>query len=197
MKKFFGSKEARRAVSNSHYEVTDHGELYLPRQKLLVQGRFGTEIWNGGECIGPYEESSNLIVDTGLNTILNTMFTGSPAQVSPWFVGLYNNAVAPATTWTTANIDGIADKTDLEFDEVTLPIYVETVTANQVTNSASKATFTFNQTVTVNGAFLKSTNPKAAADTSGLLMAASQFGTGRTLNNTDELLVTYTIDATG
>ena len=187
--------DIQRAIRKGQFEINETGDLYLPRQKVVVGGVFEFEHYRGGDLIDQWADH-NLVVNEGLNHLLNVTLANA-TQTATWYVGLYKTATAPAATWTAANLNSNASKADTEFDETTLPEYVEaSSTAQSTTNSASKATFTFNTTVTINGAFLKSTSVKTAADTTGILFAASQFSAGRDLINLDELLVTYTVNAT-
>lgn len=184
-----------QAIRKGHFEVNDENGLYLPRQKVAVGGFFGYEHYRQGDLLAS-EDNCNLVVNEGLNHLLNVVLDNA-TQTPTWYVGLYKTAVAPAATWTAANLNSNASKADTEFNEATLPEYVEaTSTAQSITNTASKATFTFNTTVTINGAFLKSTSVKTAADATGVLFAASQFSVGRDMIANDELLITYTVNAT-
>lgn len=183
-----------RAIRKGHFEYNDEGNLYLPRQKVVVGGYFEHDVRRNGDLLGAREEH-NLVVNEGLNHLLNVTLNNQ-TQTATWYVGLYKTAVAPAAGWTAATIHSNATKAD-EFDETTLPEYVEAAsTAQSITNSAAKATFTMNATVTINGAYLKSNNVKLVTDTTGILFAASQFTTGRDLVDNDELLITYTVNAT-
>jgi hypothetical protein len=187
--------DIQKAIRENRYEINDSGDLYLPRQKVVVGGGFFHEVRRGGDLIDQGMWDHNLVVNEGLNHLLNVTLNNQ-TQTATWYVGLYKTAVAPAAGWTAATIHSNATKAD-EFDETTLPEYVEAAsTAQSITNSAAKATFTMNATVTINGAYLKSNNVKLVTDTTGILFAASQFTTGRDLVDNDELLITYTVNAT-
>ena len=60
----------------------------------------------------------------------------------------------------------------------------------QVTNSASRASFTFNAGTTIYGAFLVSSS--TINGTTGTLISAAQFGSAKSVSNTDQILLTYT-----
>lgn len=184
-----------KAIRKGHFDINDQGNLYLPRQKVVVGGSFFHEVRRDGDLIDSGMWDHNLVVDEGLNHLLNVVLNNN-TQTATWYVGLYKTAIAPAATWTAANIHSNATKAS-EFDETTLPEYVEaSSTAKSITNSASKATFTINATVTINGAYLKSNSVKTVGDTTGILFAASQFSVARDLVALDELLITYTVNAT-
>lgn len=189
-------KELARSVRNGHYEITDDNELYLPRQSLLVGGNFGSEVRNQfGDVIQAYEEGPNIIVDEGLDHILNAVLQGE-TQVDPWYVGIHkaNVAVVAGTTGATVS-SATTEIVTADVSETVRETYVEVAsTAQSITNSASKASYTSLGTVTIYGAWLISTS--TFGDTAGILLAGSLFGSSRALVATDELLVTYTINAT-
>jgi hypothetical protein len=63
-----------------------------------------------------------------------------------------------------------------------------------MTNSASRASFVFNATKTIYGAFLISNSTKGG--TTGTLFSAARFATAKSVESGDELLLTYTFTAT-
>lgn len=189
-------KGAARDVRNGAYEFNDDNELYLPRQKLLVGGHFGSEVRNQfGDVTQAYEEGPNIIVNEGLNHILNAVLNGE-TQVSPWYVGIHKANVAVVAGTTGATVAALT--TEIVGSDVSETIreeYVEAAsTAQSTTNTASKASYTSSVTMTIYGAWLISTS--AFGDTAGKLLAGSLFGSSRALVASDELLVTYTINAT-
>jgi hypothetical protein len=172
------------------YEQTENG-LYIPSMKLLVGGVFDVEHVRDGEVIDQWQ-SKNLIVNQGLNHILDVVF-GNSTQVATWYVALFNTDSTPASTWTYAT-PVYTESTD--YTEGTRPAYVEAAAASQqITNSASKATFTMNTTTTIYGASLVSLSTKGDTAGGGTMMAASKFAASRAVVNTDSLLITYTISA--
>lgn len=186
-------KEFRKAVAANQYEVMEDGGLYLPRQKAVIAGKFGSEVWRDGELIMPYEENHNIVTNEGLNHMLDVVLHATAANAT-WYAGIFKGNYTPLATDTGANI--AANSTEAtEYSEATRVEYVEAASASQsITNSANKATFTINATVTIYGAFLASTNTKSG--TSGVCFAASKFSSSRDLVLNDELLVTYTVSAT-
>jgi hypothetical protein len=66
-------------------------------------------------------------------------------------------------------------------------------TAQLMTNAASRASFVFNATKTIYGAFLTSVSTKSA--TTGTLFAAARFGAAKSVVDDDELLLTYAFSA--
>jgi len=182
-----------------NYERSEGGIL-LPINKIIMGGKFKFEHrrWeeshkNGGwyDTIDEWDVD-NLVVNEGLNHILNTEFnSGTP--VSSWFLGLFQGNYTPVSTDTAANI--ATNSTECSsYTSPTRPAWTPASASGQsITNSASQATFTFNASVTVYGAFLISNS--TIGGTSGVLFAAAQFSAAKNVVNLDQLLVTYTFNA--
>lgn len=172
----------------SNFVQRDSG-LLVP--KLAVGGRFSFEHMRGGKLIDAWEDS-NLVVNEGLNALLDIMFHGS-TQVTTWYVGLFEGNYTPVAGVTAATITAASTECTA-YDESTRQEYAEAAASSQsITNSASKATFTFNATKTIYGAFLVSNSTKSG--TTGTLFSAARFGTAKSVVDDDQLLVTYTLGA--
>ena len=156
-----------------------------------MHGVWEVEHWRDGELLG-VDISDNLIVDQGLNHLLDVVLHGT-TPVSPWYIGIFEGNYTPVAGATAASIT--ADSTEsTAYTESTRVAYDEAAAASKVTtNSASKATFTCNATKTMYGAFLASASAKSA--TTGTLLAVTRFTTTRAVVSADILLVTYTITA--
>lgn len=184
-------KEFARSIRNGHYELSGDG-VYLPRQQLKLGGVFTHGVLRDGKLIGGEEDDSNIVVNQGLNHILDVAFHNQ-TQTATWYIGLFKGNYTPAATDTAANITANATEAT-EYDEATREEWIEAAAAAQaVTNSANRATFTMNATVTIYGAFLVSSSTKSG--TAGVLSAASRFSSQRDLVDDDELLITYTLNA--
>lgn len=161
------------------------------KQAIKAGGVFTVEHVRNGEVIGK-EEIHNLVVDQGLNHILDTVFHGS-TPVTTWYVGIFEGNYVPLATDTASNFPGSATES-IVYDEANRIEYVEAASSSKsITNSANKATFTINATKTIYGGFLASVATKSS--TSGTLMAAAKFGTARSVVSGDQLLITYTFSA--
>lgn len=158
---------------------------------LKVGGVFKVEQYRDGVKIDEWEDH-NIIVNEGLNHILDVVLHGS-TQATTWYVGLFEANYTPVATDTGANI--AANSTEsTAYDESARQTWTEAAASSQsITNSASKATFTINASKTIYGAFLISDNTKGG--TAGTLFAASKFSASRSVVPTDQLLVTYTVSA--
>jgi hypothetical protein len=167
------------------------GGVLLPVNDLLVGGCFMVQHVRQGEVIDE-EELKNLVVNEGLDHILNTVLHGS-TQVTAWFLGLFEANYTPVATVNASTITAAATECTA-YDEATRVAYDEAAASGQsITNSASKATFTMNATKTVYGAFLVSASAKSA--TTGVLLSAARFGSSKAVVDDDQLLLTYTFSA--
>ena len=135
------------------------------------------------------EEIDNLVVDEGLNHILEVVFA-SGTQDTTWFVGLLAATPVPLPAWVAASLAAVDF---VDYDEATLPAFVPGAVASEsVDNSASKASFAINQdTSTIGGAFLIGTSAKATP--AGVLYSAGAFtGGNKSADSGDTLEVTAT-----
>ena len=163
---------------------------------LKATGKFLIECYDKDGKLKWTDESKNLVVNVGLQYMAGTALDGSTARITSWYLGLYGAASSnnPAAGDTMSSHAGWTEVTD--YTEATRPAatFVAATTANPsvVTNSASKAQFTMNATVTVGGAFLTSNNTKGG--TSGTLFSAKDFSSpgDRNVVSGDVVLVTYT-----
>jgi len=165
------------------------------RARFLV--KFGTHY--KVECFGAdgllkwVEEFDNLVVTAGLNKYLDaTLKTGlaSPA----WYVGLVDNAgwTAYAAGDTMGSHTGWAEGTP--YSNATRPAFTPgTISGGSVDNSASKAVFNINATLTVRGAFMTDNNTKGG--TTGTLLGEGDFAAARSVISGDTLNVTVTCTA--
>ncbi len=167
------------------------GGILMPLNQLEVGGKFLVEHVRDGEVIDR-EELSNLVVNEGLNHILDTVLHGG-AQVTTWYLGLFEANYTPVANVTAATITAASTECTA-YDEATRVAYDEAAPSGQsITNAASKATFTMNATKTIYGAFLVSASAKSA--TTGVLLSAARFGASKAVVDDDQLLLTYTFSA--
>ena len=171
--------------------VQTEGSILLPDTTLTVGGVFHCEHIREGQVIDAWGQS-NLVVNEGLNATLNVMFNGV-TQIGTWYVGLFEGNYTPVSTVTAATITAAATEC-IAYNEVVRQQYVAVAsTAQSMTNSVSKATFTFNATKTIYGAFLVSNSTKSG--TTGTLFSAARFSASKAVVSADQLLVTYTLGA--
>jgi len=137
------------------------------------------------------EEVPNLVVDAGINDLLNQYFKGS-AYTAAFFVGLVDNASfsAIAAADTMASHAGWLESA--AYSNGTRPaLTLGSVSAKSVDNSASQASFNINATATINGAFVTTNSTKSG--TTGTLYGAASFTGTRSVLSGDVLNVTVTL----
>lgn len=171
--------------------LTEGAGLAVPESKIKVGGVFTGQLIRNGVVIDEFQDH-NLVVNEGLNRLLNVMFNGA-TQSSTWYLGVFEGNYTPVGTVTAATIASAATECTA-YTATTRPEYTEaTSTAQSTTNSAARASFIFNATKSIYGAFLISDNTKAG--TSGYLFSAARFSGVKNVESGDELLLTYTFNA--
>lgn len=167
------------------------GGVLLPDTKLRVGGRFIGQIVRDGKVIDEFDDC-NLVVNEGLDALLNIMFDGA-TQVTTWYLGLFEGNYTPVSTNTAATIASAATESTA-YTNATRPAFVCVASSGQnVTNAASRGDFVFNATKTIYGAFLISDNTKSG--TAGKLFSAARFSSSKSVVSGDELLLTYSFSA--
>ena len=157
-------------------------------QDLTVGGYFTYEHIRDGKVIDTWKEK-NIVVNQGLNYILDAALSGGTVNTTH-YVGLFSNNYTPIASTLVTNLTEVNAK----YDELTRPTWTEAGASSQsISNSASPASFTFNASETVYGAFLISNNTKGG--TTGTLIAASKFASARSVIAADVINVTYTLSA--
>lgn len=136
------------------------------------------------------DQFCNLVVNTGLDNILTQYWKGS-AYTAAHYVGLTAGSPTPAAGHTMALHTGWTEVTD--YDEPNRQtLTLGAVSGQSVDNSASKATFTANASVTVGGAFITTDNTRGG--TGGTLITVGALtGGNRSLLAADTLSVTATL----
>lgn len=160
---------------------------------------FGTphpETWYEVECYGAdgvlkwKERFHNIVVTAGLNKLLDaTLKTGLTSPT--WYVGLVDNASfsAYAAGDTMGSHGGWIEGTP--YSNANRPAFTPgTIAAGSVDNSASKAVFNINASLTVRGCFMADNNTKGG--TTGTLYGEGDFGAARSVISGDTLNVQIT-----
>lgn len=143
------------------------------------------------------EDITNLITNEGLDDILDKYLKGSSYSAS-FYVGLIDNAaftsIAAANTAAAITTDASGANAWGELTEYSegtrQTLTLGTVSSQSVDNSASKAAFSINATITIKGAFIATASAKLA--TTGVLYGAAAFSAARSAENGDTLNVTAT-----
>lgn len=168
--------------------------------RAFVGSVWGWEHWR--KIDGIYQQidewfDHNIMTDEGLTYMFDSAFSGG-TQITAFYLVTYEDNHTPAAGDTYAT-PGFTECTAI--DETTRPAWSEAGVASKIlTNSASKATFTYNATKTIYGAALVGggSAPTTKDDTAGggTLVCEVGFTSGsKPVVNTDILKVTVTMTA--
>lgn len=179
---------AARSKMGATFEVIDNRKNFSAN--ALVHSVWDAEVVRNGKVISGTYGNHNIVTNEGLNHILNSTFD-SATQITAWYVLIFETDTTPAagTTYATPVF------TECQaYDELTREAYtVPAATAQSLTNTAAKATFTMNASKTIYGAALVGggTDANTKADTAGggTLYAAAKFGSSQTVVKSDVLQV--------
>lgn len=135
----------------------------------------------------------NLVVNVGLQHILDILFVSATTQVDPWYVGLTSATPTIAAADTMASHAGWTENQN--YSEGVRQTYTDVRSGQAVTNSAAKAAFSISTDAqSIGGAFLTSDNTKGG--TSGTLLCGVAFtGGNKAADDGDTLNVQYDFSA--
>lgn len=155
---------------------------------VKAKGKFVVEHIRGGRVIGVYDVA-NLVVDEGLNKMLDVMFHGT-TQITTWYLGIISSSgySAIAAGNTMSSHSGWTEFT--AYDESVRQTWAEGAASGKAITSSSVAEFTVNSSGTVKGLFLTSDSTKTG--TTGTLWCATLFASDVAVISSDVLRVTYT-----
>lgn len=140
---------------------------------------------SNGEIIS-VDEVKNIVPNQGLQFFNNVIFGGQSS--SAFYIGLYTNNYTPVASDTMSSFITSASEI-IGYNEVTRPVYTAVINTVNVSNTASKATFSVNATATARGAFLSTSSIKNGV--AGSLISASLFSSAKALTAGDTLTVEY------
>lgn len=167
------------------------GGVFMPKAKTFIGGRFLGQLIRNGKIVDSFDDM-NLVVNEGLNYLLDAGLGGA-SPLTTWYLGLFEGNYTPVGSDTGASIASNSTESTA-FAATTRALWSPTASAAQsVTNSASRASYTFNATKTIYGAFLISNS--TLNGTAGKLFAAARFTSPKSVVNADQLLLTYTFSA--
>lgn len=179
-------------------DTAESGLITSPRmgEGLKATGRYLIECFDKDKNLKWTAESKNLVVNEGLQYMAGTALDGATARITTWYLGLYGAAASntPDPSDSMSSHAGWTEVTNYSEANRVTAVFAASTDADPsvVTNTASKAEFNMNATVTVGGAFLTSSNTKGG--TTGTLFSAADFSApgDRAVVSGDVLLVTYT-----
>ena len=162
------------------------------KSRIAYAGHFVLECIKEDGTLRWREEIHNIVVDVGLDEILDKFWKGSSYTAS-FFVGLTDGTPTVAAGDTMSSHAGWVEVT-IYSESVRQTLTLGTVASQSVDNSASKASFSINATGTVGGAFITTNNTKGG--TTGILISVAVFAEGdRAVLNNDVVNVQYTSTA--
>jgi len=162
--------------------------LLVPNDKIIAVGRYFGQILRDGKVIDEFEDD-NLIVNEGLNSMIGVGLHAD-SQITSWYMGVFEGNYTPVAGDAAATIAANATESSA-YTSSTRPAFTPAAVSGQsITNSANRASFTFNATKNIYGAFLISS--ATIGGTTGVLFSAARFSAVKPVNNTDQLLLTYT-----
>lgn len=166
--------------------------------KMVIGSRWAWEHFrkiNGVYRLIDEWNDPNIMTNEGITYILDAALSGA-SPITSWYCLVFEDDYTPLATNTYAT-PGYTEST--AYDEATRPVWTEAgVSTLVITNSASKATFTFNATKTIYGGALVGGGTAASTkgDTAGggKLICSSQFTSGsKSVVDDDVLKVTVSI----
>lgn len=167
------------------------------KQDVGFKGKFSAELVRDGVVIDKWDITNVVTIEGRRKLLQSGLLNG--AQIANWYVGIYSGSVTPLESWTSAQLGGSNNPTEVNtgYDEVTREIWDAGLHAsaasisNAVANGGTVATFTFNTPETIRGAMIVSASAKdGSGDATGTLMAIANF-TPRTVADTDLLNIVY------
>lgn len=162
----------------------------MEQNKLKAGGIFTVDHIRDGRIIDTWQ-SDNIVVDEGLNYLLDAALSAATPSTTFYLLLFSNNYTPIAATVITS-----LTEVNAKIDETTRPVWVEAgVSSKTITNTASPAAFTFNASETVYGAALCRGSAVKGETSVTKLIAASKFTSARNLEATDILNVKYTLTA--
>ena len=192
-------------LGSGNREVSETGRRKAgAAQQLMLEGKFHVEHWRDGNLIGVHD-IDNAITVAAKNLLLEVMFRNG-TKITSWFIGLVSNDT-PTPPSDIPETDTYASHADFAeftgYDEAGRQQWSPGAAANKsVTNSGSPLTFTISTGVASKGIYgLMVVGGGSAASTKGdtagggLLWSGAKFTSTVTVNATDVLKVTYTVNS--
>ena len=134
------------------------------------------------------EVLKNIVVNEGLNDLLAVYLQGG-TQKATWYLGVFEGNYTPVAGDTASGIASASTESSAYSGGVRPTWTPGSVASKTVSNSASRASFTFSASKTIYGAFMISS--AVIGGTSGKLLSAARFSSSKSVQSGDELLLTY------
>lgn len=174
-------------------DYQDNGAgLLVPSKPIFVKGVYEWKHVRDGKVIDEGADE-NLVPTEGLNHILGVELAAT-TQITSWYLAPFEANATPSSSWTSANVTANSTECTAYTSATRVAWTPGAASGGVISNSASPATFTFNATKTIYGAFLISNSTKSA--TTGTLFSASLFSASKSVVNLDQLILTYSFTLT-
>lgn len=164
-------------------------KMYGPNLRLR-EHLYGRVIDSFGNLVSE-DWGHNLIVNAGLNDVLNAYIRGT-TQTTSWYMSLVDNSgySAFAAADTAASHAGWAE--NQSYSQSTRPQWSPGAASSQSITNSSSVNFSITATVTIRGIFIIS-NSTIGGTTGTLFSEAAFSGGNQSCNNGDTLQATYTL----
>jgi len=174
----------------SRFKMKDKAEVNMVvkpdlQSELTFMGVYKVDCFDKDNNLKWSEIAKNTVVEEGINHILDVQFHAE-SQETTWYIGLKETG-SEADGDTLASHGGWAEFEDYsgfrqEFVEAA-------ASSKSITNTASPATFNITGSGTIDGCMVAS----VLSGSAGILFSATDFGSPRTVANTDIINVTWTL----
>ena len=158
----------------------------MTKSGMRMGGTFFVEAYDKQGRLKWKDYAKNIVTNVGIQKILDITFADDTDIISTWYTAI----MATTDILSTHTSTDISEAT--EFSEAARPVFVDARTAQTVTNTLNKSTFTCDKdATTMEGCFLISSNTFGSS--AGLLLSGALFSGGaKDLDSGEKLIVTYT-----
>lgn len=169
------------------------GKQRGPGSKISLGGVFHVTCYDKEGKLKWVDTAPNIVVNEGLQHILDVTFNSGVAKTSIWYVGLGDSNVGSAGATGTAAGHGNWNETT-GYSEAVRQVFTDVRTNQTVSNTASAAAFSIDASDNIGGAFLSSDSNKAT--TAGVLLCVAAFTEGtKAVDSGDTVNVSYQFTA--
>ena len=170
-----------------HLRLIKPGQMSLDYPVVFQNGKAYRLLWEG--------KQHNVWTAEGLNDLLD-VYLCDGTQIANWYVLTFESDTTPADG-TTYAVPVFTECTAI--DEATRPAYTGVLGSKVVTNTASKAVFTYSAGKTIYGAALvgggSSASTKGDVAGGGVMPVAGRFASSRAVVDDDVINLSYTVSA--
>jgi len=163
----------------------NRSNILIADEAMKSGGIFTATHIRNGEIIG-VDTNHNKVTTEGLIEIGNRVF--STATQTPFYIALYTGAHTPLASDKAATFSSLASEYTA-YNEPARPLYNPTNIDGLIANTASKAIFTFAESVTIRGIAVLTVPAKGA--TYGVLLSLNSLLAAKAFTAGDEFAIEY------